>query len=264
MSRSRQKKSRLRSILLIINYKTFIVTILAVVSTYLCGYYGIRGDFPLTLVGIAIVFPVVFSIDSAYKRRERILMYLGDFKAHLNSISLAARDWLGTADPELKSRIQQDLILIFSNLRKCCTVADKELEEADENLYKSISELSKTVQIFRSKDMYLGELSRINQYISKLTIDAENIKVIRRYPTPVTLRAYSKVFIFSFPILYGPYFEHMAEAFTPGLEYMMPIMFSFILVSLDNIQEHLENPFDQVGEDDVSFDVEQFTEKIKI
>ena len=34
----------------------------------------------MTLVGIAIVFPVVFSIDSAYKRRERALSYLADLK----------------------------------------------------------------------------------------------------------------------------------------------------------------------------------------
>lgn len=38
----------------------------------------------------------------------------------------------------------------------------------------------------------------------------------------------------------------------------MPVLFSFILVSLDNIQEHLENPFDQIGEDDVMINVEKF------
>jgi len=33
-------------------------------------------------------------------------------------------------------------------------------------------------------------------------------------------------------------------------------------VSLDNIQNHLENPFDQIGVDDIKFDVEEFSEKI--
>lgn len=36
----------------------------------------------------------------------------------------------------------------------------------------------------------------------------------------------------------------------------MPVLYSFILVSLDNIQDHLENPFDEVGEDDIVIDVE--------
>ena len=36
-----------------------------------------------------------------------------------------------------------------------------------------------------------------------------------------------------------------------------------ILVSLDNIQEHLENPFDQVGEDDIKFNVNKFIERLE-
>jgi predicted membrane chloride channel (bestrophin family) len=37
----------------------------------------------------------------------------------------------------------------------------------------------------------------------------------------------------------------------------MPVLYSFILVSLDNIQDHLENPFDEIGEDDISIDAEE-------
>jgi hypothetical protein len=31
-------------------------------------------------------------------------------------------------------------------------------------------------------------------------------------------------------------------------------------VSLDNLQEHIENPFDQVGEDDIKFEVEELND----
>ena len=253
---------KVKSIWLIINYKTLIVTALAVGSTYVCGVYGITADFPLTLIGIAIVFPVVFSIDSAYKRRERVLSYLADLKAHLKSIYLGARDWVRPENIELKEDILSAIKQTYQALEDYCTASKSELDEKERDLYVSISNLSKVVQEFRKQDMYLGELSRLNQYISKITVDVENIKAIRQYPTPVTLRAYSKVFIFSFPILYGPYFELIAETFSPGLEYMMPIVFSFILVSLDNIQEHLENPFDKIGEDDVHFDVDKFMSRL--
>ena len=83
-----------RSIFTIINWKTFIITILSVVATYFCNIYNVQADFPLNLVGIAIVFPVVFSIDSAYKRRERALSLLADFKAHLLAINHASIDWI--------------------------------------------------------------------------------------------------------------------------------------------------------------------------
>jgi predicted membrane chloride channel (bestrophin family) len=41
--------------------------------------------------------------------------------------------------------------------------------------------------------------------------------------------------------------------YTPLLYYVIPVLYSFILVSLDNIQDHLENPFDDIGEDDIHF-----------
>jgi hypothetical protein len=37
--------------------------------------------------------------------------------------------------------------------------------------------------------------------------------------------------------------------------YGVAIIYSIVLVSLDNIQEDLENPFDREGEDDVDLDV---------
>jgi len=46
-----------------------------------------------------------------------------------------------------------------------------------------------------------------------------------------------------------------------GLAYVMPVLFTTILVSLDNIQEHLENPFDQIGEDDIVINAEKFVER---
>ena len=47
-----------------------------------------------------------------------------------------------------------------------------------------------------------------------------------------------------------------------GLEYVTPVLLTMILVSLENIQEHLENPFDQVGEDDITFNVDKFMERL--
>lgn len=42
----------------------------------------------------------------------------------------------------------------------------------------------------------------------------------------------------------------------------MPVLFAMVLVSLDKIQEHLENPFDQVGQDDVMTNAEKFMDRL--
>ncbi len=251
----------LKSLYLIINYKTFIVTGLAIGSTYACRLMDLKADFPLTIIGISIVFPVVFSIDSAYKRRERALSLLADFKAHLLSIYYASRDWVESEGFEKEVKVQ--LISSYLSLRDLFTGEGQGIDKAERRIFENISRVSKVVTGFGKLGLPSGELSRVNQYVNKLAVSVENLKVILHYRTPVTLRAYSKVFIYTFPIIYGPYFEYVAEQYSNGLQYMMPIMFSFILISLDNIQGHLENPFDQIGEDDIKFDVEEFSEMIE-
>jgi len=219
--------------------------------------YNFQADLPLTLVGIAIVFPVVFSIDSAYDRRERALVYLADLTAHMKALFMAPNDWTINIDKEYKVGFKADMVNVFSEVKAFFT-NDASNEEAEKAISKAMNKLSYTSQKLRDFDVPAGEMSRVNQYLSKILIDIENLKTIYYYRTPITLRAYSRVFIYSFPVLYGPYFVYAAQNYSVGLEYMMPVLFSFILVSLDNIQAHLESPFDQVGEDDIKFDIEKF------
>src|SRR6185312_6769002 len=99
----------IRSVTKIINYKTLIVTALSVVSTYLCYKYQLIAKFPDMLVGVAIVFPVVFSIGSAYNRRETALQKLSDFKGHAVAIYFATKDWHGTSSGALHTRVREHI-----------------------------------------------------------------------------------------------------------------------------------------------------------
>ena len=252
-----------RSIFLIINYKTFVVTILAVAATAFCKYNQIFADFPLPLIGVALVFPVVFSIDSAYKRRENALMQLGDFKNHLLSIYLASRDWISPEQKTFQEEIKKELVGTYEALRNLFTNRHKDVVDLENELFEQVSKVSYLVQDFRKHGLQVGEVSRVSQYVSKISGAIEAMKVVLHYRTPVTLRAYSTIFMYSFPILYAPYFAFQAQDYYHGLIYMMPIMYSFVLISLDNIQNHLENPFDQIGEDDIKFDVELFASRMK-
>ena len=230
----------------------------AIVATWLCGYYNIQAEFPLNLIGLAIVFPVVFSIDSAYKRREKALGYLGDFKAHLLALAHASRDWIDPKSEEFHKETKSRLVDLYTALRQTFVEGKQKEGEAEISVYKKISELSVFLQEFRKLGLQVGEMSRVSQYISKLSVAMENMLVILHYRTPITLRAYSRLFIYSFPLIYAPYFVSISKDYYPMLTYAMPIIFSFIFVSLDNIQSHLEDPFDQIGEDDIKFDVEKF------
>ena len=254
-------KRVLYSFLLIINYKTLIVTLLSLISTYVCYRMGFIARFPDMLVGVAIVFPVVFSIGSAYNRRETALQRFSDFKGHALSIYFAARDWTTDKDNELTLKLRLIVNDMMITMRKMFTTNDKaEWMKNEKRIYEHFSSLSLLAVEMRNYGVQSSELSRINQYVSKMIIAFDNLKIVHDYRTPVTLRAYSKVFIYIFPIIYGPYFASSFKDFSPGLGYVMPVLYSFILVSLDNIQDHLEHPFDEIGEDDIRINEREIVE----
>ena len=252
-------KKIITSFSLIINYKTFIVTALSVLCTYLCFINNLTAKFPDMLVGVAIVFPVVFSIGSAYTRRETALQRWADFRGHAIAIYYATRDWTTNKDHDLPNRTREVITEMIHNTREILMCKRSEWVEKEGEFYKLFSKLSRITMELRNHGVQSGEISRVSQYVSKMVIAFDNLKILYLYRTPVTLRTYSKVFIYVFPIIYGPFFASTFHDFSASLEYVMPVLYSFILVSLDNIQDHLENPFDQVGEDDIDIDAEETT-----
>ncbi len=256
-------KRILKSFALIINYKTFLITALSVASSYLCFHFELTAKFPDMLVGVAIVFPVVFSIGSAFTRRETALQRFSDFKGHAIAIFYATREWTTTKENDLPNRsreIIREMMALMKDIFK--SERSKDWIKNEKKMYAKFSQLSQLTMEMRTFGVQSGEISRVSQYVSKMIIAFDNMKIIHHYRTPVTLRAYSKVFIYIFPIIYGPYFASTFHDYSSHLEYVMPILYSFILVSLDNIQDHLENPFDEVGEDDVVIDAEETVELI--
>lgn len=254
----------IRRFQMIVNAKAIIIAALAVVSMQICMQFEMVADFPLTLIATAVIFPIVFSIGGAYKRRESALDEYGELKAHGRAIFFASRDWLADSDPATQARAKTLLGDLLKNCRKLFATPIDQMQAHEDAVYRGFSELSLFIKTMREQGLASGEVSRCNQYLSKMIISFETIKHIYQYRTPVTLRAYSDIFICLLPIVYGPYFAELAKEYATGLAYVMPILFSVVLVGLDNIQEHLENPFDQIGEDDVAINAEKFVERLAL
>lgn len=253
----------MKNIFLIINFKTLIITSLAILATFVCIKFSITADYPLTLIATAIIFPIVFSINGAYKRREIALSKYGALKSHGKAIYFVTRDWLENPSEETLDSSKKHLEDLFVALKHLFTNDIKDSRKNEEPVYLAFSNLSKFIKNeLRGNGLPSGEVSRCNQYLSKMFTSFEDAKHIYQYRTPRTLRAFSSVFISILPILYGPYFAHQAAEYSPYVTYVMPVLFSLVLVSLSNIQSHLEDPFDGVGEDDISINIEQFMARL--
>ena len=256
---------KLKWVLIIINLKTLVVTVLAVTSTYLCQRFNIIAEFPMTLIATAVVFPIVFSISGAYKRREYALAKYSAMKANGRAIYFAARDWIKHSDEETQQKAKELLGGLLIACRDLFGGPISTMCELEDNVYRIFSRTSEFIsKDLGDKGLPSGELSRVNQYLCKMMVAFEDAKHIYTYRTPRTLSAFSDFFVTTLPVLYGPYFVSISTDFSPGLIYVMPVLFTVILVSLDNIQQHLENPFDQIGEDDIQINAEKFIERLEI
>lgn len=244
----------IKNYLQVLDYQTLIIVLLSLASTYICLELEIIVEMPTGLVGIAIVFPIVFSINAAYRRREEALSYLANLKAAAISLYYAHRDWLPEENNEHAKRIKQLAVSLFQEIRDEFSKPSKE-EKNFQNIYSLFSDISGSVELLRAAGVSPPELSRIHDYVKTIITEFENLRNIAIYRTPLSLRAYTQVFLNAFPIIFGPYFAFLSSNYFVASGFLIAVFYSVVLVSLDNIQDDLENPYDGIGADDISLDL---------
>lgn len=239
----------------VFDHQTVIVTLLAVGATFFCRRFGLQAEIPTGLIGLAVVFPIVFSINAAYRRREEALRYLASLKAHAVALYYAHRDWAPEGRAEHARRAEGLVASLLRAVREYFVVGQGKDEKYFQAVYGVFSRFSASHEELRQAGVPANEISRANQYVRAMMIEFERMRNILTYRTPLSLRAYSSVFLNVFPILFGPYFAYLSAKYYPGVGYLVAVLYSLVLVTLDNIQEDLENPYDEVGADDVQLDV---------
>ena len=112
---------------------------------------------------------------------------------------------------------------------------------------------------------------RVYRLMRDVIMGIENSISIKVHRTPQSIRAYCELFIYIFPFYYAPTLIYnlgnsdsnfeIGSTFggtefvdTTFLVYALNIIISFILISLFNVQEQIEDPFDQDGMDDIKLE----------
>lgn len=244
---------RLKHFLDVIDYKSILVILLACFFTFVCMELDFIFDMPTDLIGIAIVFPIVFSINAAYIRREKALTHFSEVKGSALAIRMATLHWIKhKSTPNLVKL--DELYNAFFNQLSSYLSADRPDPETYHGMIGIFKDISLKHEELREAGLSVNETSRLNQYLRIMIVEVENIINIKRYRTPNSLRAYSKVFLNTFPIVFSPFFAYIAVNNSSLFGFGLAIMYGLVLTSLDNIQDDLEDPFDGIGSDDISLD----------
>lgn len=250
----------IKNFVAIFNLRTLILSIGACLSTAISMKMNWQADYPMALIGTAVIFPIVFSLNGAYTRREDALKYYAEIKAGVRSIYHALTQWSGGCAPSEKPAYAKLCAQPIFSLRKLLTSDRDEQDENEKCIYRDFSEISQAIETqCGAKHWRGGKSGACYGYLNNVMSDFEKLKHIYQYRTPRSLQAFSDVFITVLPLLYGPVFANLSkEINNPILIFIVPTLFAFILSSLDNIQEHLEDPFDGIGVDDLVFRAEKF------
>ena len=227
--------------------------VIALVSLLFSYQYTLIYNIDLTLISIAIVFPLVFTIRGSFQRRENALEHLSLFRGALKAIYYC---FMGNKkmDQTNKNIVSGILTDISDSLMAHLQGNDFETDQFD-RITSRVFEFTEEQKEFISERLRI----RIYRFMEHVHESIDNLIAIDIHRTPISLKAYCEAYIYIFPLVYTPTIINKVGLDSPAtITYFIVLLSQFMLISLYNIQDQLEYPFDKDGLDDIK------TEKFKL
>lgn len=259
-SRANFIESYFRKYFAIMNYRTVIAVVISIIATWLCYRYKLIFNLDLSIISIGVVFPLVFTLGSAFNRREKALEHLGRTKGALSAITYCFST--SKVNEEEKQKINTQIKNVKAEL-----IAFLHSQNADKSkLTAAIHKIQEFILLHRGS-LGRGVSMKVFKLMRDVIMGVENSISIKSHGTPKSIRAYCELFIYAFPFFYAPslisnihYPDTLPSELMASWDFYTIIVFglnmviSFFLISLFNIQEQIEDPFDGDGLDDIKLD----------
>ena len=101
---------------------------------------------------------------------------------------------------------------------------------------------------------------KLGRFIQDIQESIECLNGIEIHGTPISLRAYLLLSLYILPFIFTPNLVYNLHDDPRWLIYLLSVINGFVLMSLYNLQELLENPFDQMGLDDIKLNEFEFAD----
>lgn len=233
-------------ILSLFNLRTFLVLLISQVAAFVVTHFQIKFNLDLLLFGLAIGFPLAFSIQSAFKRRERALEYFSLFKAGLTAVHNSFRVAEDLPD-EKKDEIFNTLTVVGNQLIHQLENHESGYKVMQNTVDKILEFIAKNRENLSNRNVL-----RMIRYIRDVTESSVYLISLIRHRTMIGLRFYAIVFILIFPIIQAPIIYYRLGDLVPTWSIYLILSFgSLILVTLSNFQTMIEYPFDKNGIDNI-------------
>jgi predicted membrane chloride channel (bestrophin family) len=206
-------------------------------------------------MSIAIIFPLVFTIRGAFRRREKALEHLSRFRASLLTVKNFFHN--SKMPDELKEESSQLLQELNDALFGHLNTKNEDTSAYDIKLQAAFDFVTTNKESISN-----GTREKIYRFFRDVMDSADNLIAIHSHRTPVSLKAYCLIFIYIFPVVYTPTIINKIGLENPSwLTFFIVVLSEFILISLYNIQDQMEHPFDDEGLDDIKFKIFRINRK---
>jgi hypothetical protein len=239
----------------IVNWQTLIVICLSFLSCYLTIRYQFTLYADFLIFGLLIAFPITLTTKEAFKRRERAMQYLSLFKASLQSLYYNVLN--SKCDYREKDSFKNIVIEVTTTLINYL----KGAEDGNPSLVHAAAD-KVAVFVMRNKKALKGSLpDKISFFLFRVNNSIEFLMATKRHRTPRGLNLVVKIAIYLFVLLYPASLLHQTGPDeTLGYLFVASVVKSVFLISLVNVQEMLEDPFNH--SDDIRMDDFGFTSKL--
>ena len=183
--------------LIIINFRTLITLFLSLIVPYIAYEFKVFYNIDLTLMSIAIIFPLVFTIRGAFRRREKALEHLSRFRASLLTVKNFFHN--SKMPDELKEESSQLLQELNDALFGHLNTKNEDTSAYDIKLQAAFDFVTTNKESISN-----GTREKIYRFFRDVMDSADNLIAIHSHRTPVSLKAYCLIFIYIFPVVYTP------------------------------------------------------------
>ncbi|HZX72831.1 MAG TPA: hypothetical protein VFE57_00305 [Cyclobacteriaceae bacterium] len=228
------------------NIRTFLALVISQLAAFFAIHYQIKFQLDLLLFSLCVVFPLHFSMQAAFKRRDRALEYFSLFKA--GSMSLHYSFQISEDLPPEKKKEAGNLLKgmtshLFDQL------ANRTL--GYEAFQQKLNEIFRFIEVYREQISKRNTL-RMIRYLRDITEGSVYLTSLIRHRTIAGLRFYGIFFVLIFPMLQAPIILYRLGDLAPSWAiHIFLALTSLILVTLSNFQFMIEYPFDQNGIDNI-------------
>lgn len=195
------------------NWHTLTLIVLTCSATLMCskGVLDFSCSTNMSIVAVGTIFPLVFSVQAAFARREVVLESLAKIKAASFTIYLMFLTWEKEGTGKWASEAEQLIHKLLDDMEwyfRC----EKRTEETGNVVYDGFATFAAKMDEFGPKAGFTqggqGGMSRMTVYLRTIMQEFERIRAIRDTETPVGLRLFCFSLIHFAPIVLAPYWNH--------------------------------------------------------